>query len=99
LTTDGAAAAAPMRYAADAPASRRVVELDALVAIFHRPSGTTHLLAPPAPELLDALGEGPSDAATLLARLGEHYDIADASIDAIAARLDELVSVGLAWRA
>ena len=39
-----------MRYAADPPVARLTVALDALVAIYHRPSGTTHLLASPAPE-------------------------------------------------
>jgi PqqD family protein of HPr-rel-A system len=87
-----------MRYAADPPAARLTVALDALVAIYHRPSGTTHLLAPPAPELLDALAEGPADAPELLARLSRQFDLPDAALDAIAARMEELVLAGLAWR-
>jgi PqqD family protein of HPr-rel-A system len=89
----------PTRYATDPSSQRIVAGLDALVAIFHRPSGVTHLLAPPAPELLDALGDGPADAAKLLARLAGRYDIADADVAAVEARLEELVAVGLAWRA
>jgi PqqD family protein of HPr-rel-A system len=85
-------------YAADPPAARIVRPLDALVAVFHRPSGATHLLAAPAPELLDALAAGPAGAATLLARLAERFDLPDGAIDTIAARMEELVAVGLAWR-
>ena len=88
-----------MRYAADPPAARLMVALDELVAIYHRPSGATHLLAPPAPELLDALAEGPADAAALLARLSRQFDLPDADPHAIAARMEELVLAGLAWRA
>jgi PqqD family protein of HPr-rel-A system len=88
-----------MRYAADPPAARLTVGLDELVAIYHRPSGATHLLAPPAPELLDALAEGPADAAELLARLSRQFDLPDAASDAIEARMEELVLAGLAWRA
>ena len=86
-------------YVTDPPAARRVVVLDALVALFHRPSGATHLLASPAPELLDALALGPADAATLLARLSERYELIDSEPDAVQARMEELVAAGLAWRA
>jgi PqqD family protein of HPr-rel-A system len=88
-----------MRYAADPPAARLTVALDALVAIYHRPSGTTHLLASPAPELLDALGEGAADAPELLARLSREFELPDAAAEAIEARMEELVAAGLAWRA
>lgn len=86
-------------YAADPPDARMAQPLDALVAVLHRPSGTTHLLASPAPELLDALAAGPADAVTLLARLSEHYDLIGSETEAIGARMEELVAAGLAWRA
>ena len=86
-------------YATDPPTARTAIILDELVAILHRPSGATHLLASPAPELLDALSAGPADAATLLARLSERFDIIGSHTDAIEARMDELVAAGLAWRA
>lgn len=86
-------------YAADPPSARLIEPLDALVAVLHRRSGATHLLAPPAPELLDALAEGPADAATILGRLSARFDMPDATVDAIAARMEELVAAGLAWRA
>jgi PqqD family protein of HPr-rel-A system len=85
-------------YAADPPAARQTIELDMLVAIFHRPSGATHLLAPPAPELLEALADGPADAAALLARLSERYDLVGSDTDAIEARMEELAAAGLVWR-
>ena len=86
-------------YAADPPAARVLVPLDALVALYHRPSGTTHLLASPAPELLDMLGEGPADAAALLDRLRARYDVAGGTVAAVAARLAELAAAGLVSRA
>ncbi len=90
---------APIRYAADPPAARLVEPLDAaMTAVFHRPSGTTHLLASPAPELLDALAAGPADVAGLLARLADQFEIADADDAALTARLEELVATGLARR-
>ena len=33
--------------------------LGELVALYHRPSGQTHVVAPPAPEILAALAKGP----------------------------------------
>lgn len=86
-----------MRFAADPPAARIAVPLDAMVAVYHRRSGATHLLAAPAPELLDALAEGPADAVTLIARLSRDFDLVDADPDAITARMEELVLAGLAW--
>ena len=45
-----------------APDPLLIVQLDALAAVFHRPTGTTQLVEPLVPELLDALcpnGTGP----------------------------------------
>ncbi len=86
-------------YAADPPAGRLAVPLDALVAVYHRRSGTTHLLASPSPELLDALADGPADAATLRARLAARYDLEGDGSAMIDARMEELMLAGLAWRA
>jgi PqqD family protein of HPr-rel-A system len=86
-------------YAADPPGARIAVPLDELVAVLHRPSGVTHLLVPPAPELLDALAAGPADAPTLLDRLSQRYDLIGSEPEAIEARMEELVVAGLAWRA
>lgn len=86
-------------YIADPADQRTVVVLETLVAVFHVPSGATHLLAPPAPEILDALGEGPADIDAILARLRRAHDVPDEGArEAIAARLDELEASGLVRR-
>ena len=86
-------------YAADPPETIRAEELDGLTAIFHRRSGLTHILAPPAPQILDALARGPADPAEILARISEQFDLAAEDGEAaIAARLAELEAAGLVWR-
>ncbi len=76
-------------------ATLRVVALDDLTLVYHRESGITHLLAPPAPEILDALAAEPLTSAALLARLSDEFDLGDADPQALAHRLDELVAAGL----
>lgn len=80
-------------YRAAPPDALIVVPLDALSAIFHRPSGITHLMIAPAPEILAALAEGALTAAALLSRLMTEYEVfEDGSLEA---RLEELVAAGL----
>lgn len=86
------------RYRAAAPATLIVQPLDSLTAVYHRASGQTHLLAPPAPELLSLLGGEPMDAEALLARLTEAFAVADPDPAALSARLNELVEAGLVER-
>jgi PqqD family protein of HPr-rel-A system len=87
-------------YIADPPDAVRVIELDGLTALFHRPSGMTHILAPPAPQILAALAGEAGDAEAVLRRIGEHFEIeADDAAQAIAARLAELEAAGLVRRA
>jgi len=85
-------------YRAASPDSLIVAPVDLLTAIYHRASGQTHLMASPAPEILDALAEAPLDAAALLAKLRADYDLVDADPAVLAARLDELVETGLVER-
>lgn len=85
-------------YRAASPDSLIVAPVDLLTAIYHRASGQTHLMASPAPEILEALAEAPLDAAALLAKLRADYDLVDADPAALAARLDELVETGLVER-
>ena len=88
------------RYIADPPGLVRSVDLDALTALFHRPSGLTHILAPPAPQILDMLAEGPAGAEEILARLGASFELAEGdAAEAMAARLAELEAAGLVRRA
>ena len=85
----------PMTYRAEPAEALRVVPLDEFSLVFHRPSGLTHLVTAPAPEILAALSEGPLTRDALLARLTETYDLADPAPEALDARLAELVAAGL----
>jgi PqqD family protein of HPr-rel-A system len=85
-------------YIADPEKLIRKVELDGLTALFHVPSGMTHIVAPPAPQILEALGAGPADAEELARRMGEVFEI-EGGEEAMAARLGELEAAGLVRRA
>lgn len=89
---------AGLRYIADPAELIRRVELDGLVALFHVPSGMTHIVAPPAPQILDALAGNPGTIDQILARMAETFDI-EGGEDALRARLDELEASGLVRRA
>jgi PqqD family protein of HPr-rel-A system len=84
-------------YIADPESAVTAVALDGLTLLFHAPSGMTHIVAPPAPEILDALREGPADAPELLRRLRARFDFE--GDEAIHARLAELEAAGLVRRA
>ena len=88
--------AAP-RFVADPEDCFRAVELDGLTALYHRPSGMTHILAAPAPQLLAALGGKPLTLGELSAVIAEQFDLEQA--DALEARLEELEAAGLVSRA
>ena len=90
--------AAPI-YVADPGEEIRLVVLDGLSALYHRPSGATHIVASPAPEILEALQEGPADAVELLARLRARYELEESADEAIGIRLIELEQAGLVRRA
>ncbi|HEV2818221.1 MAG TPA: HPr-rel-A system PqqD family peptide chaperone [Allosphingosinicella sp.] len=85
------------RYIADPESAVTKVALDGLAVLFHEPSGMTHIVASPAPEILDALQQGPADAAELLRRLHARFDFE--GDEAIHARLGELEAAGLVRRA
>jgi len=83
-------------YTADPSQERTAVPLESLVAVYHARSGMTHLLAPPASEILEALGQGPGDADAILARLEAQYEMTGSGFrEAISARLEELEASGL----
>lgn len=82
------------RFLAADPATLRVVALDELTLVYHRASGITHVLAPPAPEILAALAAALT-LDDLLARLSVDFDLLDGGREALAARLDELIAAGL----
>lgn len=87
-------------YSTDFPGLCLTREIDDMLLVFHRPSGATHFLDSPVPEMLGLLGEGPVGAEALGEALCERLGIpADAEAQAvIAARLEELVAVGLVQR-
>jgi PqqD family protein of HPr-rel-A system len=87
------------RYIADPPEAMRALELDGLTALYHRPSGLTHIVAPPAPQILAALAGQPGDAADVLERMASDFEFdAEGAEAAIAARLAELEAAGLVRR-
>lgn len=87
-------------YRADPAEAVTEVALEGLTILYHRPSGATHILAPPAPQILAALRASPADAATILQRMGAAFTIAEADAPSlVAARLEELERAGLVWRA
>jgi PqqD family protein of HPr-rel-A system len=88
----------PCWRAAEA-ASLLVEPLDVFTAVFHRPSGVTHLLNEPAPQILEALAREPLTLDALLARLTRQYDLGDGDGAALLrARLNELEAAGLVDR-
>jgi PqqD family protein of HPr-rel-A system len=84
-------------YRTDFPDHCRTHVMDGLTLVFHRPSGATHFLDSPAPEMLALLADAPMDAATLTSRLcaqlGMETD--DEALAVVEARLAELVASGL----
>jgi PqqD family protein of HPr-rel-A system len=87
------------RFKTDPEESVRMVGLDGLSVLYHRPSGMTHIVAPPAPQILEALRLGPADSGEILARMRAWYDLeGDEAADAVEARLDELEAAGLVSR-
>jgi PqqD family protein of HPr-rel-A system len=87
------------RYIAASSEELRIVALDGLSVLYHAPSGMTHIVAAPAPEILEALQPGPADAAELMARLTASYELEDEATDIVALRLAELEQAGLVRRA
>jgi PqqD family protein of HPr-rel-A system len=84
------------RYIADVAGQLCSLELGDLAAIFHSRSGMTHIVAPPAPQILEALAEGEADAAEILLRMSRRFEIdGDDPLQIIEARLVELEAAGL----
>lgn len=67
------------------------VALDAMVAVYDRRAGITHLLGEPAIMLIDALAAGDASAADLALRLA----LDDVALPLLTERLGELVATGL----
>ncbi|MDB5685851.1 MAG: HPr-rel-A system PqqD family protein [Rhizorhabdus sp.] len=76
------------------------MEVEGLTLLFHRRSGTTHILNIPMPEMLALLADTPCDAATLTGRLCAQLDLTcdDEARQVVEARLSELSDIGLVRR-
>ena len=68
----------------------RIIELDSLWAVYHRPIGQTHLVTEPVVEILTALEDEPRDARAVATRIGAPDDVAT-----VAAHLADLIATGL----
>ena len=73
--------------------------LDSLTAVYHRRSGTTHLLAEPLPEILATLGAAPATIPALAERLAMEYGLAMnvETTALLSQRLADLEAIGLVW--
>lgn len=81
------------RFRAAAPQHLVTADLEGLTAIYHRPSGQTHIVAEPVPDLIACLND-PLDMPALLDRLGLETDAALL----LSERLSELIAAGLVER-
>lgn len=71
--------------------------LDGLTLFYHRPSGITHMVDSPVPEILSTLTEEPLAAEAILDRLSRDYDL-DGEGDALGlltGHLEALCDLGL----
>lgn len=75
--------------------------IDDLTLIYHRPSGQTHIVASPVPEILAVLAGGLMDADALLAALSQDHDLGErqAARAELTMHLDDLCALGLVRRA
>lgn len=89
------------RFKADPPGHSIAADLDGLTALYHRPSGQTHLLAEPMPHILAALAGEVLSAGELLARLADRHamETGGDALERLLERLAELESAGLVARA
>lgn len=88
------------RYRAISATDLIVRPLADIALVYHRPSGQTHMVASPVPEILAALEAGPCDSIAVHAHLATQYDLGDPA-DARAAietHLTEMAALGLVRR-
>lgn len=83
------------RYRAPPAADLLMVELEELVAVFHRASGITHLIAAPVPELLIAM----AGRWMTLDDIEAAFELVDGDQTSLIAMMDELALAGLIERA
>ncbi|HKY82593.1 MAG TPA: HPr-rel-A system PqqD family peptide chaperone [Sphingobium sp.] len=89
---------AERRYCQDECHATVTCVLEDVTLLFHRPSGQTHMVISPVPEILNALDHSiPLSASELHGRLSCQYDLGDAAeaILRIEAHLADLTALGL----
>lgn len=72
--------------------------LDDIVLLYHRPSGQTHMVISPVPEILDMMADGePASAQTIHDALAQRYDLGapDDAVAEIGVHLAHLDALGL----
>ncbi|MGC6328002.1 HPr-rel-A system PqqD family peptide chaperone [Rhizorhabdus sp. FW153] len=86
-------------YRTDYPDSCRIEPVDGLTLVFHRPSGTTHFLDAPVPDMLTLLAEQSATAEDLAERLCIRLglELDDEAREVVSRRLIELTAAGLVW--
>lgn len=94
----------PPTYILDPPANWRRVALDEMDVLYHRPSGQTHILIEPAPQILDCLAKGPASAADIQGQLSQLYtyqpeEVGESQdsapiVQLLTERLEEMVGLG-----
>lgn len=74
-----------------------VQALDDITLIYHRPSGQTHMVVSPVPEILAAMGPDALSIDEVLSTLSGAFEIGDPveALPIIAAHLDEMAAIGL----
>jgi PqqD family protein of HPr-rel-A system len=84
-------------YRTDFPQHCRIHMIDGMTLVFHRPSGTTHFLDSPIPEMLALLAAESRDSEALTAALCRTLGIVedDEARTVVETRLADLVGIGL----
>lgn len=88
----------PARYCQDSPDAILSCTLEDMALFYHRPSGQTHMVISPVPEILATLDDGAAlTAGEVLDQLAHHYDLgaAEEVLPLVEAHLAELASLGL----
>jgi PqqD family protein of HPr-rel-A system len=78
-------------YRVEASSALRSAVLDGLSLVYHRPSGQTHIMVEPMPDIMEALGERPMS----LAELAAEFSVPAEDHPLLQSRLDELLATGL----
>ncbi|WP_327751841.1 HPr-rel-A system PqqD family peptide chaperone [Sphingobium sp. SJ10-10] len=88
----------PRRYCQDSPDAIASCVLEDMVLLYHRPSGQTHMVISPVPEILATLEEGAAlTAGEVHVELTRLYDLgpAEEAVPQVEAHLAELTTLGL----